>query len=487
MAELSRGIPLPVFLVVALGLMAGVTYVLRQWEQAVAATAAVIVGGLGIWLWRLDTLQAAKIPLFGLAVDMGASWERFGFVLEPTLASLPVLAAYFFVAAVAFGLSALHSQGRSLVSFILLLLAGYSSLTLITVAPLVPGLIAPLLLVGLTSGSIFVLQAGRLGSYRGALRAVLPPLIAFPLFFLAAWHIDQIPLNPQDEALLATISGLLGLGLLILLAPFPLHNTHGASAHSAPPVATATVNLFYELAVLVLFHRVLTTYPFIITSVSLANWLVWAGTVTAVWGGMAALGTAHPGRLWGYASLHDWGLIILALAMPGVRRWPLVLLLFVMRAVSLMISAGGLATLEERAGSMRPERMHGVGIRLPWSSALFVFGSLGLVGFPLTVGFIGHWSAIQMVAAIDWQLAAVILLASAGAVVAFVRLVRLLFGPTSSPSPSPSPDPSPSPLPERDHLPGIIAVTLMLAFSLALALSPQWVNAVIDPLLVVFR
>jgi hypothetical protein len=28
---------------------------------------------------------------------------------------------------------------------------------------------------------------------------------------------------------------------------------------------------------------------------------------------------------------------------------------------------------------------------------------------------------------------------------------------------------------------------LMLAFSLALALSPQWVNAVIDPLLVVFR
>ncbi len=487
MAELSSGIPLPVFLVVALGLMAGVAYVLRQWEQAVAATAAIIVGGLGIWLWRLDTLQAVPIPLTGLVIDLGANWERFGFVLEPTLASLPVLAVYFFVAAVAFGLSALHSQGRSLISFILLLLAGYSSLTLITVAPLVPALIGPLILVGLTSGSIFVLQAGRLGNYRGALRAVLPPLIAFPLFFLAAWHIDQIPLNPQDGALLATISRLLGLGLLILLAPFPLHSTHGASAHSAPPVATATVNLFYELAVLVLFHRVLTTYPFIITSVSLANWLVWAGTITAVWGGVAALGTAHPGRLWGYASLHDWGLIILALAMSGVRRWPLVLVLFVMRAVSLMISAGGLATLEERAGSMRPEQMHGIGSRLPWNSALFIFGSLGLVGFPLTVGFIGHWSAIQMVAAIDWQLAAVILLASAGAAVAFVRLVRLLFGPTSSQSSGPSSDPLPSPLPERDHLSGIIAAMLMLAFSLALALSPQWVSAVINPLLVVFR
>lgn len=479
MAELSGGIPLPLFLVVALGLMGAVAYVLRQWEQAVAVSAALIVGGLGIWLWRLGTLPSAQVPLVSLTVDLGASWERFGFVLEPKLGSLPVLALYFFLTAAAFGLSALHSQGRSLIPFVLLLLAGYSSLTLITAAPLAPGLIMPLLLVALTSGSVFVLQAGRLGNPRGALRAILPPMIAFPLFFLAAWHIDQIPLNPQDGELLATISGFLGLGLLILLAPFPLHGTHGASAHSAPPVVTATVNLFYELAILVLFHRLLTAYPFITTSVPLSNWLIWAGTLTAVWGGVAAVGTLHPGRLWGYVSLHDWGLIILALAMTGVRRWPLVLLLFVMRAISLMISASGLATLEQQASSLRSERMQGIGSRLPWSSALFVFGSLGLVGFPLTVGFIGHWSAIQMVAAIDWQLAAAILLASAGAVVAFVRLVRLLFGPT--------PSPEIGPMPERDHLPGIIATLGMLAAALALALSPQWVNAVIDPLLAVFR
>jgi len=122
-AELSNGISLPVFLVVALGLMAAVAYVLRQWEQIVAATAAIIVGGLGIWLWRLDTLQSVQVPFVGLTVDMGANWELFGFVLEPNLASLPVLTAYFLVTGITFGLSALHSQGRSLISFILLLLA----------------------------------------------------------------------------------------------------------------------------------------------------------------------------------------------------------------------------------------------------------------------------------------------------------------------------------------------------------------------------
>ena len=477
LSALSQGIALPLFLFGVVGGLAALTYIVRSWERYVAGIAGILVAILGVWLWRLDMAAQSLIP-FPIAlvnVDLNAAVERFGFVLEPNLSSVPVLAIYLLLTAVAFMLATQHNQGRSFVPLTLLLLAGYLGLTLVTSSPLTPVLIAPVLLVMLTSGSVFVLQAGRLSNPQGALRLLLPPMLAFPVFFLAAWHIEQIPLNPQDGALQATIAQLLSLGMLILLAPFPLHGAHVASAQTAPPLVAALINLFYELAVLVLFHQVLTSYPFIATAVPLATWLVWAGVLTAVWGGLGALGTVHLGRLWGYASLHDWGLIIVALAMPGVRRWPLVLLLFGMRAISQLTATGGLAALADQVGSLAPERLRGVGSRLPWNSAIYVLGGLGLVGFPLSAGFTGHWAAVQMVAAIDWQLAAAILLASAGGVIGYVRAVRLLFGPLENR------------YQPKEHLASALTAIAMLTVSIGLALSPQWLNGLINQALIVFQ
>lgn len=475
--SMIQSISLPLFLIVSLGLLAAATYIVRSWERGVAAVAGVLVAVAGVWMWRLDVVQQASVslPLAPVRVDLGAELARFGFVLEPNLSSIPILSIYFVLAAVAFLLAAQNSQGRSFISLTLLLLAGYTGLTLITAGPLSPVLLTPILLAMLASGSVFVLQAGRLSYPHGSLRLLLPPVLAFPVFLLAAWHIEQIPLNPQDEVLLATIAQLLSVGMLILLAPFPLHGAHVASAQTAPPLVIALLNLFYELAVLILFHQLLEAHPFIPTAVPLATWLVWAGVLTAVWGGLAALGTTHLGRLWGYASLHDWGLIIIALAMPGVRRWPLVLLLFGMRAVSLLTAAGGLAAVENQTGSLAPERLQGIGSRLPWNSAVYVLGGLGLVGFPLSVGFTGHWAAVQMVAAIDWQLAAAVLLASAGAVFSYIRVVRMLFGPLQNR------------YQPKEALPSALTAILMLILSVGLALSPQWLNGLINHALIVFQ
>ena len=69
MVEPSGGIPLPVFLVVLLGSVAAILYVVRAWERSVALAAALIVAGLGIWLWRLTSLQITDVPLAGVAVD----------------------------------------------------------------------------------------------------------------------------------------------------------------------------------------------------------------------------------------------------------------------------------------------------------------------------------------------------------------------------------------------------------------------------------
>jgi multicomponent Na+:H+ antiporter subunit D len=91
-------------------------------------------------------------------------------------------------------------------------------------------------------------------------------------------------------------------------------------------------------------------------------------------------------------------------------------------------TAVGLTALQQTIGSLELRRLRGVGSRMPWNSAAVLLGGLGLVGFPLSAGFAAHWAALLTLAEIDWRPAAVVLVASIGAFVGYVRLARMMFG-----------------------------------------------------------
>jgi multicomponent Na+:H+ antiporter subunit D len=121
-----------------------------------------------------------------------------------------------------------------------------------------------------------------------------------------------------------------------------------------------------------------------------------------------------------------------------------------------------------------PEQLQGAGSRLPWSSAAFLLGSLGLAGFPLSAGFTGHWAALQIVADSDWRVAAAVLIASGGVVFGFVRLVRILFGPLQDHF-----------LP-RERLIGAVVAVIALLISASMAISPQLLEGPVTWALVAF-
>lgn len=465
----------PTVLIGGLLLLAATTYVLRTWERIVALCAAAIAALLALWVWQLDLTDPMR-TLGPLPIEYNLSdpLQRLGFTLRLQPGAVPILVASLGLTAFAFVLSAHISQGRSFVPFTLLLLAGYITLALLTGGLLDAPLIAPLILAALSCLSVFALQAGRRTIPAGPLRTLVPPLLAFPLFLLAAWYINEIPLNPQDSSAAGTAAQLLALGLLLLLAPVPLHSAQPATAQSAPPVVSALLTLLYQLALLHLIVRVIDTYPFIVTEAPLDSWFRLAGLITAVWGGIAAAGTNHPGRLWGYAALHDWGLILLVLAVPGNPSWPLVLLLFGLRAVSMLTAAAGLAVIAQKAGGLGIDQLNGIGSRLPWNSAAFLLGGLGLTGFPLTAGFTGHWAALQLLAEIDWRPAAVVLIASGATVFGFVRMARTLFSGSIQ-----------RPFLHEGPVSLIFAVGAIL-LSACLAFAPQLLNGPIERALIAF-
>jgi NADH:ubiquinone oxidoreductase subunit 2 (subunit N) len=468
-------VSLPAVLVGSLLAAAALTYLLRYWEQFTALAGALFAGGWGALLWQVDLTQPMWIlPGGRIWVDMGGPLERLGFTFRLEPGALPIIVASLLLVAAAFLLVACLSQGRSFVPFTLVLLAGYIALALLITGPLAPPLLTPMVLVALAALSIFVLQAGRLVSPAGPLRSLIPSMLAFPLFLIAAWYIEQIPLNPQDNSAAATAAQLMALGLLLLLAPVPFHGAQPAIAQSAPPVVSALLILLLELALLHLLHRTASTFPFFQEFAPMRIWLNWLGVATAVWGGLAAAGTHRVGRLWGYTALHEWGLILLVLAVPGSRSWPLVLFLFGLRVVSMLTAAAGLSVLEQHTGGLTLEHLQGAGSRLAWNSAAFLLGGLGLAGFPLSAGFTGHWAALQIVAETDWQPAAVVLLASGGAIFGYIRLARVLYGPLTNRGL----------LRERPLNIGLAVV--VLALSIGLAVAPQWMDAPLGRALLAF-
>lgn len=466
---------LPGILIGGLLLTAAVAYVLRGWERVTALLGALVTAACAVWLWQTDPRAPVReILTSSLIVDAGASLQRLGFTLRMEPGAIPIIAVSLGLVAVAFILSANVSQGRSFVPFTLALTAGYVVLGLVTVGPLAPSLIVPMLLAILTASGVFVLQAGRRLPASGPLRSLLPPLLAFPLFLLASWYIEQMPLNPQDVSPAFAAAQLMALGLIILLAPMPLHGAMPVIAQNSPPIAAALLTLLYQLAVLHLIFRTVITFPFTPELAPLGVWLTWAGLLTAVWGGFAGAGARSAGRLVGYSSMHDWGLIVLVLAVPGARSWPLVLFLFGLRTISLMTASAGMAVLEQNAGGLDRDHLQGAGSRMPWNSAAFLIGGLGLTGFPLSAGFTGHWAALQVVAETDWRPAAVVLVASAGTILGYVRLARVLFGPLGNRA-----------MPRETAINVSVAVAALI-ISIGFAMAPQLMDLPIGRALIAF-
>jgi NADH:ubiquinone oxidoreductase subunit 2 (subunit N) len=104
----------------------------------------------------------------------------------------------------------------------------------------------------------------------------------------------------------------------------------------------------------------------------------------------------------------------------------------------------------------------GLVVRYPVAAFGFLFGMLAMLGIPPTLGFIGRWRLYETAVQIGWPLAAVFILSSIFALIAYVlALTRIWWGPSHEPSPPPTP---PHPIVKEPFLlqATIVALTVLL-------------------------
>jgi len=455
-----------VLLIAILLLTAGVLYFLRRIEPLAALAAAGISALLAVAIWRLPL---ATLRLAGRTVALGqaAVWQELSFQLSP--ASRPLLVFLLGTAAVTFILAWRTYQGRTFYPFGLALVALWAVVALVR-----PLIYAPLALVLVAILAVFLIQAGMPGDTRGAWRQLIFPVLAVPLFLVAAWYVEQGPLNPDDQTPYQIAGWLLIAGFILLLQPAPLHVAVPSVASKAPPVVAVFLWIGGQATVLFLLQRFLVSYPWLGSTIDSARWLLWLGVFTALLSGLLAATQTTLGRLIGYASLFDYGILLVAMGLRGTAGLPTAIWLLLTRTLAMLTVALGAAAIRHHMEGDGMERIAGAVSRLPMAVLALIMGGFALVGMPLTAQFASRWALLQLVAENDPRWAWILLLGGLGVMLGVIRAGRACFGRLSG-----------SPVHRESFSVAVLAAALVL-IGVVVGLFPQIltepVSAVILPL-----
>ena len=457
--------PALLFLVLIIASVA--LYFFRRLEALAACFASGISALIATMLWRFPL--AAPVIIGGRPIMLGSplGWEEL--TLQITSSSRALLVFLFAMAAAAFLLAAVAYQGRTFYPFGLLLLGIWAAVAMIQ-----PLTYAPMGLVLAAIVSVFLIQAGKAGETRGAWRQLLFPTLAVPLFLLAAWYMDQAPLNPDDLSPLGIAGWLLIAGFILLLQPAPLHVALPPVAGQAPLVVAAFLWIGTQSTVLYLLQRFLVTYAWLGSTVDSGRWLLWLGVATALLGGTLSALQQRLGRFTGYAALYDYGVVIVAMAIRGTAGLPTAIWLLLTRTFALLTLATGVALIRHYMASDRLDRISGSAARLPWALTAVIVGGFSLVGLPMTAQFASRWALLQLLSEIDSRWSLLLFIGGAGVLVGTLRAARAGFGSLVE-----------SPV-ERESFLAASACVVLVVLSVALGLFPQLltgpVAAVILPL-----
>jgi formate hydrogenlyase subunit 3/multisubunit Na+/H+ antiporter MnhD subunit len=161
---------------------------------------------------------------------------------------------------------------------------------------------------------------------------------------------------------------------------------------------------------------------------------VWAPPITSLLAALLMLSQRSLKRLLVLSTVEDVGFLLLGLAYWSDIGFNGVIFAAATHALAkalLFICLAG----PEADGALDGESK-GLAARYPVAAFGFLFGMLAMLGIPPTMGFLGRWRLYETAVQIGWPLAAVFILSSIFALIAYVQaLTRYWWGPPDDANP----------------------------------------------------
>ncbi len=220
---------------------------------------------------------------------------------------------------------------------------------------------------------------------------------------------------------------IVGLGLKMAL--FPLHlwlpnaYTYAPSAVSVLISSTAT-----KVGVYMTLRFVFTIYGGVYDTSEDLQLLALLASVGIVMTSVTAIQQVDVKRVLAFSSVGQLAYIVLGFSLVNESG----AIASVIHIFNHAIIKGGMfmaiGAVALRTGGTKLEHIQGLGRRMPLTMAAFTLGGAGLIGIPLTAGFVSKWYLVQGAMQEGyWALAFVVLLGGLLALVYVWRLVELIW------------------------------------------------------------
>jgi len=223
----------------------------------------------------------------------------------------------------------------------------------------------------------------------------------------------------------------LTVGISLKLALFPLHQwlpnayTFAPSAVTAFLAATAT-----KVSAYVLFRIIFTLFGDVdlFASFPLQPILITMAVAAMFLASLSAIWQENVKRMMAYSSIAQIGYIVLGLALASETGLTGGIIHMFNHALIKGTAFMAIGAVIYSTGAVTLKDLEGIGKRMPFTMAAFVIAGLGLVGVPLTPGFISKWQLVTAALELDmWPLAALILLSSLLAVIYVWRVFEVAY------------------------------------------------------------
>jgi formate hydrogenlyase subunit 3/multisubunit Na+/H+ antiporter MnhD subunit len=449
-----------------------------------------LVVGAAVLTMLVQLALVAQIPL-----DQPARLLGLTLTLDP-LGRLFLL-SLLSIGALAFLATLRLPHGENFVPIALVILGLVCAVLLLLQEPFVvslllvsAGLMAVLAIVDLPTGSPGLVEPSVLAT---ALKYMVLMLVAGVLMYMAFVLVNIYrPGDLPDRASPAhLILGLFVVGFGLRLAVAPFHSWLPDLAEDAAPMVSVLVVAAINTTSLLFLITTFQFFPVVVLENERGMELLMVlGAVTALLGAALALAQAGPRRVFGYLLVHNAGAVLFGLA----STTPLGLAGAVFEAFHQLIATllifVCIGMLERPDGRPANVLRHDLLWRWPVAGAGLLCGALALLGLPPFGGFASKLLIYQAAAGRGAAFLAALLLATALATLAVVRLAReRLLGP---PEGLPTGEAAPLLLgeteldrpAERRLAPeprGLaLLVAALLGLSLAIGLQPQPLLALIE-------